>query len=365
MEKQLKKTPLYETHVKAGGKIVDFGGWALPVQYSGILEEHKHVRSHAGLFDVSHMGEIEIKGPDALQLINKLVCNDISVLQINQAIYSPMCYENGGIVDDLLIYRLGEERYWLVINAANTDKDYAWIKDHQEGQTVVENISSDIAQLALQGPDALSILKTITDVDLEPINYYWCTQGSVAGIQCLISRTGYTGEDGFELYCHSDKGAELWKAILKAGGERVVPAGLGARDTLRFEACMPLYGHELTAEITPLEAGLNYFVKLHKDNFIGKEALKAQKEAGVPRKLAAFTMIDRGIPRAGYPLAVEGNEVGFVTSGTFSPTLQKNLGMGILPAAYAKEGQKIQVMARGKGYTAIVIKKPFYKRNAR
>ncbi len=362
MDTVFKKTPLYGQHVAAGGKLIDFGGWTLPVQYVGILEEHQQVRQHAGLFDVSHMGEISIKGSSALRLVNQLITNDAKRLQLNQVMYSPMCLPNGGVVDDLLVYRLGEEEYLLVVNAANTQKDFQWIKEHQAGKVKVENISTQTAQLALQGPESSEILQQLTKVEVDRIKYYWCTRGMVAGVDCLISRTGYTGEDGFELYCDAARAEELWQKILEVGAGRVKPVGLGARDTLRFEACLPLYGHELTEEVTPLEAGLDRFVQLDKPAFIGREALAQQAREGVPKKLVGFRMVERAVPRAQYPLAIDGKEVGLVTSGSFSPTLQENLGLGYIPSQYAREGQQLEVLVRGKSRRAEVIKTPFYTR---
>ncbi len=361
----LKRTPLYEAHAKAGAKLIDFGGWEMPVQYAGILEEHRTVRNRAGLFDVSHMGEVDVRGPQALEMVNMLITNDTTKLADGQILYSPMCYETGGIVDDLLVYRHGEDHLLLVVNASNTDKDFAWISQLAAGFDVkLENVSARTAQLALQGPLAEGILQRISDTDLTQIKYYWFTNGKVAGIECLISRTGYTGEDGFELYCTPESAVTLWDEILSAGrAEGVQPIGLGARDTLRFEACLPLYGNELGENISPLEAGLGIFVKLDKADFTGKQALAAQKAAGVPRKSVGFEMIDRGIPRSHYPLALNGREIGFVTSGSFSPSLEKNIGLGLIEATEAQVGREIEVVVRGKGLRARIVAKPFYKRS--
>lgn len=362
----LKKTPLFSMHEKYGGKIIDFGGWALPVQFAGIIEEHRAVRQRAGVFDVSHMGEIDVRGPQALDLVQKLITNDASKLDIDQVLYTPMCYPEGGIVDDLLVYRLAGDHFFLVVNASNTAKDFDWIQkvaaDFSGAR--VENLSDSTAQLALQGPLAEGILQKLTDIDLSTIAYYHCRQGvSVAGCRCLVSRTGYTGEDGFEIYCRPEDAMTLWEAILDAGSdEGAVPAGLGARDTLRFEARLPLYGHEINQDITPLEAGLGIFVKLDKPDFIGKEALVRQKEEGLRRKLVGFEMVERGIPRQGYPIARDGAEVGFVTTGSFSPTLEKNIGLGFVPAELSKVGTELEVMIRGKGVKAQVVRTPFYQR---
>lgn len=361
----LKRTPLYEVHLKYGGRIIPFGGWALPVQYAGIIEEHQAVREKAGLFDVSHMGEIEVRGPQALDLVQALVTNNAGRLQVNQVQYSPMCNERGGVIDDLLIYRL-EDGFLLVVNAANTAKDREWARNAAARfpRVEVRDVSSETAQLALQGPLAQSILLSLTDYDLGRIKYYWFVPDvSVAGVNCLVSRTGYTGEDGFELYCRSEDAAALWERIMDAGRPHgLVPAGLGARDTLRLEACMPLYGHELDEETTPLEAGLGRFVDLEKPGFIGREALLEQQERGVGRKLAAFIMLERGVPRNGYPVKTAGSETGRVTSGSFSPSLEKNIGLAYIPAEYAVAGTEIDVVIRGKDCRAQVVKKPFYIR---
>lgn len=362
----LKKTPLLAMHEKYGGKIIDFGGWALPVQFAGIIEEHLAVRQRAGLFDVSHMGEIDVRGPQALDLVQKLITNDASKLVLNQVLYTPMCYPDGGIVDDLLVYRLAEDHFFLVVNASNIAKDFDWILKVAVGYpgAKVENLSDSIAQLALQGPLAEGILQKLTDTELSTIAYYHCRQGvSVAGCRCLVSRTGYTGEDGLEIYSKPEDAATLWEAILEEGSdEGVVPVGLGARDTLRFEARLPLYGHEINQEITPLEAGLGIFVKLEKPDFIGRDVLVRQKEEGLRRKLVGFEMVDRGIPRQGYPIAKDGVEVGFVSTGSYSPTLEKNIGLGYVPVDLSKTGTELEVVIRGKGVKAKVIRTPFYQR---
>lgn len=361
---ELKRTPLYELHVAAGAKMVDFGGWEMPVQYSGIIEEHQTVRQAVGIFDVSHMGEITVKGPGALAFLEKLLPNRIAKLVPGQILYSPMCYDHGGTVDDLLVYKEEEEDYLLVVNAGNTDKDYQWIKAQAPAGVEVENISASVAQIAIQGPKATVILQSLTAVDLGSIRYYWFTRGEVSGISCIISRTGYTGEEGWELYCPPEQAAQLWQALLNAGaGEGIKPIGLGARDTLRFEAAMPLYGHELGEEITPLEAGLKRFVALDKpEDFIGKSALAAQEAAGLKRRLVGLEMIERGIARQGYQVVVNGEEVGFVTSGTMAPTLGKNLAMALVRSELAQPGQELGVMIRNKEVKAKVIALPFYKR---
>jgi len=360
----LRKTPFYDCHVEHGGKIVDFGGWALPVQFTGILQEHRTVRQKAGLFDVSHMGEIIVEGPDALAYLQRLVSNDVSRLSDGQIQYTHMLYPNGGTVDDLMVYRRGPDRYMLIVNAANADKDYAWATEHAEGFDVeVRNESDDTAELALQGPESAVILQKLADCDLGDIRYYWFRDGvDVGGIRCTVSRTGYTGEDGFEIYCSPKDATALWKKIMEAGEDRGIrPAGLGARDSLRFEAGMPLYGQELDAETSPLEAGLARFVALDKEGFIGREAL-LERARSLPKRLVGFKMVDRGIPRTHYPVYRGDEKVGEVTSGTFSPTLGENLGMGYVPPDMARVGGEIEVEIRGKRLKARIVKLPFYRR---
>lgn len=358
-----QQTPLYETHIKYGGKIVEFGGWSLPVQYTGILDEHKSVREKAGLFDVSHMGEVLVKGPDALVFLQRLVTNDVARIVDTQVQYSPMCYPDGGTVDDLLIYKRAKDEYLLVINAANIEKDWQWIQDNSKGyQVELTNLSAETAEVALQGPLAENILSKLTSAALAELKYYWfIPEAEVAGKKVMISRTGYTGEDGFEIYCQPDDAAALWEAIMEAGKPcGLVPAGLGCRDTLRFEATLPLYGHELSAEITPLEAGLGKFVALDKGEFNGCEILAQQQQTGVKRKIAGFVLTGRGVPRAEYPVVYEGRQIGLVTTGSYAPTLEKNMGLAIVEAEFAKIGQQFSVEIRGKEVSAEVVAKPFY-----
>ncbi len=362
---ELRRTPLYPMHLKYDGNMIDFGGWELPVEYkaTGILAEHHQVRRKAGLFDVSHMGEVDIRGEQAGAFVQELVTNDISTLKENQVCYSPMCYPDGGCVDDLLVYKHSRDHYFLVINAANTDKDFAWMQEHKIPGVTLENVSSRYAELALQGPLAEGILQSICDTDLKEINYYWFRPGvKVAGIDCLISRTGYTGEDGFELFTSPDKACDLWEAILEAGKGAVLPIGLGARDTLRFEAKMPLYGHELDKGITPLEARLDRFVRLDKPSFIGKEALARQKEKGPERLLVEFEMTERGIPRAHYEVQKNGQNIGWVTSGGYAPTLGKNLGLALVKSEFAKPGEEIDIIIRNKPVKARTGQGLFYRR---
>ncbi|MCY0876338.1 MAG: glycine cleavage system aminomethyltransferase GcvT [Firmicutes bacterium] len=363
---QLRRTPLYPLYEVWGGKTIDFGGWELPVQYSGILAEHLAVRTKVGLFDVSHMGEIEVSGPSALQCLQQIVTNNVARLEIGQALYSPFCQEDGGTIDDVLIYRLENERYLVVVNASNIEKDFAWFLDHAQGAQVV-NQSAQTVQLALQGPEALSVLQALTAEDVSQIAYYTFRNNIlVAGVSCLVSRTGYTGEDGFELYTDSVNGPALFSAILEAGKEHgIMPIGLGARDTLRLEARLPLYGHELTNEITPLEAGLSMFVKFDKGPFIGREALLQQKEKGLARKIVGFELTGRGIARAGFEVWVDGRLVGHVTSGTMGPSLQKSIGLALLSTEVAEVGRAIEVDVRGKKVAGVIVKTPFYKRPAR
>ncbi|MDD4297990.1 MAG: glycine cleavage system aminomethyltransferase GcvT [Ruminiclostridium sp.] len=358
----MKKTPLYEKHNELGGKIIDFGGWALPVQYTGIIEEHEQVRKAAGLFDVSHMGEIIVKGQDAEIFIQNLVTNNIIGAKEHRIIYSPMCYSDGGVVDDLLIYKYSAQHYLLIVNASNTDKDYDWIMQNAKGQVEILNVSDSYAQLALQGPKAEIILQKLTDTPLAEIGFFrFKPDVKLDGVEAIVSRTGYTGEDGFEIYINSESAVYLWEKILQVGkDEGLVPVGLGARDTLRFEAALTLYGHEISPEISPLEAGLGKFVKLEKDDFIGKEELVKQHEQGQKRNLVGFEMIDRGIPRNGYDVQVGGRKVGFVTSGSFSPSLGKNIGMALVESDINAEGAELDIIIRNKAVKAKTVKTPFY-----
>ncbi|WP_425059204.1 Aminomethyltransferase [Sporomusa carbonis] len=360
-----RQTPLYETHVKYGGKIVEFGGWLLPVRYTGILDEHKAVREKAGLFDVSHMGEVLVTGPDALVFLQKLVTNDVSRLADTQVQYTPMCYPDGGTVDDLLIYKRNHDEYLLVINAANIEKDWRWLTENSAGFDVeLTNLSDETAELALQGPLAEAILRNLTDTPVEQLGYYWfIPEARVAGKTVMLSRTGYTGEDGFEIYCCPEEAAYLWEAVMEAGRPYgLMPAGLGCRDTLRFEAALPLYGHELSAAVTPIEAGIDKFVSLDKGEFNGRATLAEQKAHGPKRKIAGFVLTGRGIPRADYPVISEGRRIGTVTTGSYAPTLDKNIGLALVEAGYAQPGQQFDVEIRGKNVPAQVIAKPFYRR---
>lgn len=358
-----QRTPLYDTHVRAGGRMVDFAGWELPVQYSGILAEHRAVRGAAGLFDVSHMGEIAVTGPHALAALQHLVTNDLASMKPGDARYSPMCYADGGAVDDLLVYLRGQDDYLVVVNASNKDKDFQWMLENNPFNADIRDVSAQWAQLALQGPRAQDILGKLIDGSALPVKNYTFTEHALLGAPCILSRTGYTGEDGFEVYCPPATAPKLWGALLEAGEEHgLIPCGLGARDTLRLEAAMPLYGHELTAEITPLEAVLGRFVKLDKAGFIGREALLAQKEAGLMRKRVGLELLDRGIAREGATVLAGEQAVGHVTSGTMAPWLNRTIAMALVPPAMAAEGTELQVDVRGRRIPAKVVKLPFYKR---
>jgi aminomethyltransferase len=362
----LKRTPLYPLYEELGARVIDFGGWELPVQFAGIQKEHEAVRQRAGLFDVSHMGEVRVEGEEALAFLQKVTTNDVGKLEQGQCQYSLMCYPNGGVVDDLLVYKLGESVFMLVINASNIDKDWAWLQEQAKDHNVsLQNISDETALLALQGPAAERILQRLTDAPLATLAGFRFYDGAtVAGVPALVSRTGYTGEDGFELYVNADRAAELWNRLLQEGApDGLVPTGLGARDTLRFEARLPLYGQELSADITPLEAGLGVFVKLDKGGFVGRDALMRQKAEGLPRRLVGIEMIERGIPRSHYPVCTaDSRKIGEVTTGTQSPTLKTNVGLALVESAHAALGTELYVEIRGQLAKAKVVKTPFYKR---
>jgi aminomethyltransferase len=361
----LLRTPLFDTYKEHGGKVIDFGGWELPVQFSSIKEEHEAVRTKAGLFDVSHMGEFDVKGPNALSFLQFTMTNDVSKLENGQAQYTAMCYENGGTVDDLLVYKKADNDYLLVVNASNIEKDFEWLQRHVTDGVELVNVSPEYAQLAIQGPSAENILQKLTDTDLSEIGFFRFKEDvSLAGITALVSRTGYTGEDGFEIYLKQADAEKLWKQILEAGSEDgLLPCGLGARDTLRFEAKLALYGQELTKDITPIEAGIGFAVKADKEaDFIGKEVLAQQKKEGAPRKLVGIEMIDKGIPRSHYEVFADGVKIGEVTTGTQSPTLKKNLGLALLDKEYTAIGTEVEVQIRQKRLKAKVVASPFYKK---
>ena len=361
----LKRTPLNAAHRKAGARMVEFGGWEMPVEYSGIIEEHVAVRTRAGLFDVSHMGEIEVRGPEALPLLQFVTSNDVARLKTGQAQYSALMYAQGSAVDDCLVHRLGEGHYLLCVNASNTDKDFDWITRHNARFGAdVRNVSADYAQLALQGPLAATVLAKVIRCDLAAIKYYWFTWAECCGVEGLLARTGYTGEDGFEFYFPLAESERVWNALLEAGQpEGLIPAGLGARNTLRLEAAYPLYGHELDEETTLLEANLGWICKLEKGEFLGRDALRKQKSEGTRKKLVGFEMADRNIGRDGYPVAIEGQVCGRVTSGSMAPFLKKNIGLAYVPPGLAEPGREIQIEIRGRLAAARIVPLPFYRRN--
>jgi aminomethyltransferase len=359
----LKVTPLNAAHRKMGARMVDFGGWDMPVQYSGILEEHHAVRNSVGLFDVSHMGEIEIHGPDAFALTDSVTTNAVANLKIGQAQYSGLLYEHGGFVDDILVHKVADDHYFICVNASNQDKDFEHIRAANHLNAKVEFASERYAQLAIQGPRGLATLQKLTATDLAPIQYYHFTGGEVSGAPARIARTGYTGEDGFEIYIAPEHAERIWYEILDAGAEfGIKPCGLGARNTLRLESKMALYGHEIHASITPYEADLGWMVKMDKGRFTGQASLAKQKKQGVTRKLAGFEMTGRGIGRDGYEVYLDGAPAGWVTSGGPSPTLAKNIGLCYLPADRTQPGQKIQIIIRNQPVEAVTVPTPFYKR---
>jgi aminomethyltransferase len=359
----LKRTPLYEVHRSSGAKMVDFGGWDMPVQYSGLVDEHNTVRRAVGLFDVSHMGEIEIRGPQAAQLADSVTTNAVTKLQIGQAQYSGLLYEHGGFVDDILVHKVAGDHFFICVNASNQDKDFAHIWSLNQYDAEVDFASDRYAQIAVQGPRALETLAKLTPVDIAGIRYYWFKDGKVCGIPARIARTGYTGEDGYEIYVAPQEAPGIWQKLLDAGQEfGIKPCGLGCRNTLRLESKMALYGHEIHASISPLEADLAWIVKLDKGYFNGREALVKQKQAGIKRKLVGFEMRGRGIGRDGYEVCLDGSPAGWVTSGSPSPTLNKNIGLCYLPVEHAQLGRKIEIIIRNQPVEAETVATPFYKR---
>jgi aminomethyltransferase len=369
---ELKRTPLNSAHRRLGGRMVEFGGWDMPVQYpAGTMTEHLRTRTHAGLFDVSHMGEIDVRGPDAIPFVNGLTSNDAAKLIDGQAQYSALTTPEGTVIDDLLVYRFAEDHLLLVVNAGTTRKDWDWIASHrgrdEKSENVeLRNVSAEYCQIALQGPDALSILQKITASPLDEIKYYHFTEDAVDGVGAIVSRTGYTGEDGFEVYAAADKAEQLWNKILEAGkyGEEygVLPCGLAARNTLRLEAGMCLYGHEIDETTTLFEANLGWITKLNKGDFIGRDRLARQKEEGIKRKLVGFEVTDRGIARDGQDVLIDGQRVGQVTSGSPAPFLKKNIGMAYIPVESGGEGGAIEIDVRGRLVGAQIVPLPFYKR---
>jgi aminomethyltransferase len=361
----LRRTPLYEAHVSAGAKLVDFAGWEMPVQYKGLIDEHRAVRTAAGLFDCSHMGEFRIAGPDALAFVQSFTPNDVSKLALGRIHYSALLTQDGTFIDDLLVYRMAEQEFMLVVNASNIDGDFAWIASlPRPAGVTLENVSDTFALLALQGPRSAAILQPLTATPLAPIKYYGFTHGEVAGRKAILSRTGYTGEDGFEIFVDPKDAMDLWRALFVAGESAgLIPAGLGARDTLRLEAGMALYGHEIDRATTPWDARLDWTVKLEKGDFVGRTALIAARTRGESRHLIGYEVTSRGIARQGCAIMKGGQQVGVVTSGTWSPTFEKALGMGYVPVALAEVGTAIDIDVRGKSVQARVTALPFYKRS--
>ena len=357
----LKRTPLCAVHVKAGAKMVPFGGWEMPVQYAGIIEEHRTVRRAVGVFDVSHMGEFEIEGPGAVPVLQRLTTNDVGALAVGQVQYSLLCYPEGGIVDDLTLYRLEDNRFMMTVNAGNIDKDWAWVTGQGHGDARWRNISAETALLAVQGPRAESLVGRLSDVNVPAIGYYRFQRGRVAGVPTIISRTGYTGEDGFELYVGAGDVERLWQTLLETGkGDGIVPVGLGARDTLRLEVKYALYGNDIDQTTNPIEAGLGWVVKLAKGDFIGRPPIERVKADGPRRKLVGFEMVDRAVARHGYRIVKGGAEIGTVTSGSYGPQVDRYIGVGYVPTAHSKVGDEIEVEVRGKPQRARVVQTPFY-----
>ena len=361
---ELKKTPLYDEHVKLGAKIVEFSGWSMPVFYSNVIEEHLNTREKAGLFDICHMGEFFIEGNGAFALIQMLITNDLNRLEDGKAFYTHMCRDDGGIIDDVFVYRFDKNKFMVVVNAANVEKDFNWFlrnKDFFDDAGVIDK-TSELAKLDLQGPKSEDILQKLTHADLRSLKRFSFIEEEVNGVQTIISRTGYTAEDGFELYFDSGKAVEIWNRLLDVGREfGLKPVGLGARNTLRVEACYSLYGHELSEDINPFEVCVGFVVKLDKVDFIGKAALEKIKERGLSRKIVAFEMLDKGIPRQDYEACKNNGIIGYVTSGTMSPTYKKGIGMAFVKKEEALEENEINIKIREKLYPAKIVKRPFYK----
>ncbi len=361
----MKRTPLYEAHAALGGRFVDFAGWEMPVQYTGLITEHLRVRSSCGLFDVSHMGEIGITGPGALAVVQHLSTNDITKIVDGQCQYTLLCYPEGGVVDDTIVYRFSDEKFLYCVNGANTDKVFEWMLSQDLRDVKVENVSEKYAQIALQGPASVDVLRPLADKDPASIKGFHFGVINVKGEKAIVSRTGYTGEDGFEIYVAPGAATAVWDALMDAGRAfDILPIGLGARDTLRLEMGYPLYGHELSRETTPIEAGLKKYVGLKKDGFIGKDVIDAQVTTGVERTLVGFELKGRGVPRPEYPVSFEGKVVGRVTSGTMSPSLRRGIGMAYVEPSLRDVGTEIDIMIRERPVKAVVVKPPFYKKKA-
>lgn len=361
----LMSTPLFPLYREYGAKVVDFHGWALPVQFSGVIKEHEAVRSSAGLFDISHMGEIVVAGPGALALVQKLTINDASRLRDGQVQYSAMCLHDGGIIDDITVYRFSAEKYLLCVNASNREKDLAWIEENGAGEAEVRDESSDTALLALQGPKAEYLLKPLVGISLPALRYYHFAETEIGGVKGVVSRTGYTGEDGFELFLPARSAPEIWRKIASAGEPfGMLPVGLGARDTLRLEMKYALYGLDIDAGTNPIEAGLGWITKIDKGYFFGRDAIRLVKEHGLVRKLVGFEMRGRGVARPGYPIWAGDEQVGSVTSGTFSPSLRKAVGIGYVPVELSRPGTAIEIEIRRAKVAAEVVRTPFYRRGS-
>ncbi|MBQ7530052.1 glycine cleavage system aminomethyltransferase GcvT [bacterium] len=359
MSNELLRTPLYDLHCAEGGKIVDFAGWEMPVEYSGIKNEHLTVRSRAGIFDLSHMGEFLITGSGSQKFIDNLVTNDLYRIEDGQCLYTCMCRESGAIIDDLIVYRFSEDRYWLVVNAANRDKDFAWVREHKPEDVTLEDVSLQTALIAIQGPKAQELLQPFTDLNLQNLRYYHLAEANFKDLKAVISRTGYTGEDGFEIYVAWDEAGKVWQALRSEAD--CLPIGLGARDTLRLEAGYSLYGHEITEETTPINTSLGWVVRFTERDFIGKEVLKAQKEAGIETAIVGLVMEGRTIPRSGYTVSADGEVIGKVTSGTFSPSLNKGVCLALVKAKYKAPGTHLQINVRSRQEGAVVERPPFIK----
>lgn len=359
----LKRTPLYEIHKNLGAKMTVFAGWEMPLEYSGIIDEHLNVRTAVGLFDISHLGQIEVSGAKALDAVQLVTTNDASRLTDNRIQYSLLCNPSGGILDDVTIYRFNEGRYLVCVNAVNREKVFNWLSERIGDVAEVRDKSSDLATLAIQGPLAQQVLQKICDTDLSRIKHYHFTSSNITGISSIVSRTGYTGEDGFEIYIPSSAAEAVWNRIMDVGKESgIKPAGLGARDSLRLEMGYTLYGNDISEDTTPLEAGLERFVKFQKSSFIGKEALLTQAHEGIKKRFTGFEMVGRGIPRSHYPIHAEGRKIGEVTSGGHSPSLGKGIGMGYVETPFASQGSKIEIEIRGKMVEAVVVNRLFYKK---
>ncbi len=369
-KKPLKQTPLYNVHKDHKGRLVDFAGWNMPVQYKGVVQEHLNVREHVGLFDVSHMGELRVTGKNALAFLQYTTVNDVSTLVDGQAQYTMMCNEKGGIVDDILIYRLSAENYLLVVNASNIDKDFNWLKSVKDNNSstyselTLGNESDEFAQIAVQGPKSKELMARVAAEDLSSLKYYHFLEGKVEGFSAIISRTGYTGEFGYEIYCKPGDAPAIWQSLMEKGQDlNIMPVGLGARDSLRFEVCFPLYGHELADDISPIEAGQKWLVKLEKGDFIGKETVEKHCKEGVSRRIIGLELIDAGIARPEFVILDEEGkkEIGYVTSGTKGPSVNKSIALALVDKSYCKIGTSLNVNIRGNLKKCVVVKKPFYK----